>query len=340
MGAVYVALQRTTGRQRAIKTITGVRLRPDDARALRPRGDGLGAHRQRPRRRGARRGRRRRDRRPLDRDGLLTGDDLAKTVKSGALSREHAALVARQLGHALSAAHRAGVVHRDLKPDNVMLSTPRVDGVPFTVKVLDFGIARFIHQTSVSATTGAIGSPLWMSPEQTDTSLPITPSTDVWAFGLIAFFMLTGQYFWLTPARPNPSVGAMLRELLVDPIPPASARAAELGVSHRLPAGFDAWFARAADREPSRRFPEVAEAAQSLAALLSAAPAASRPSRRPRSTASPTPRRSSPPSRRRSRRARPPPRPRRARPAHDPTVTAHAPLYGAAPRRATSISRP
>ncbi len=200
---------------------------------------------------------------------LLAGDDLAATVKKrGPLPTAEVVEVVRQLGHALAAAHRAGVVHRDLKPENIFLATARRDGVAFMVKVLDFGIARLLYAVRTSHTTSAMGSPLWMAPEQTDAALPVSPATDVWALGLIAFWLLTGRYFWLTPTQPDASIGAMIRELLIDALPTASQRAAQLGVAARLPPGFDAWFARCVDRDAAARYRDAGEAVAPLLALL------------------------------------------------------------------------
>ena len=198
---------------------------------------------------------------------LLAGDDLANAAKKrGTLERAEVVEVVRQLGHALAAAHRAGVVHRDLKPENIFLATARRDGVAFMVKVLDFGIARLLYTVRTSHTTSAMGSPLWMAPEQTDAALPVSPATDVWALGLIAFWLFTGRYYWLTPTQPDATIGAMIRELLIEPLPAASQRAAQFGVAARLPPGFDAWFARCVARDVGARFRDAGEAVAPLLA--------------------------------------------------------------------------
>jgi hypothetical protein len=113
-----------------------------------------------------------------------------------------------------------------------------------------------------------MGSPLWMAPEQTDSTQPITPATDVWALGLIAFWVLTGTHYWFTPRQPEATIGTMIRELLADPLVRASERAAAFGVGERIPPGFDAWFARCVTRDAAQRFPSAGEAIPSLLALL------------------------------------------------------------------------
>ncbi len=206
---------------------------------------------------------------------LLKGETLADRVeKSGRLSRADALEVTRQLGHAMSAAHRAGIVHRDLKPENIFLAAPRREGVPFTLKVLDFGVAALVADAQGAKTTQGIGSPMWMAPEQTNVGR-VTTATDVWALGLIAFYLLTGKVYWKSPSIEGSSLTALLVEMMVDSMPPASVRAAELLATGTIPAAFDAWFARATDRDPKLRFPDASAALLGwIAALEGGAPVA------------------------------------------------------------------
>jgi serine/threonine protein kinase/hemoglobin-like flavoprotein/ferredoxin len=199
---------------------------------------------------------------------LLDGEDLATFLqRRGRMDLANARLAIGQLCHALAAAHSVGVVHRDLKPENVFLGKPRVVGVPFMVKVLDFGVAKIISEAR--AATIAVGTPLFMAPEQTYPTADIGPSADVWALGLLVFRLLTGKNFWLSADGPEPNLGALWREVLVDAMPLASERAAELSVSDApLPPGFDAWFARAVAREANDRFSDADAAYGALAPLL------------------------------------------------------------------------
>ncbi|MFO0629466.1 MAG: serine/threonine-protein kinase [Polyangiales bacterium] len=271
MGAVYVVRQRSTGRIRALKTMLPSAFEDDTLRARFVREATVSSR--------------------IESDHvveviaagvdqatalpwismeLLAGADLGATLKQrGQLPHGEAAEVFRQLGHALAAAHRAGVVHRDLKPENIFLAEPRTAGVPFTVKVLDFGIAKVLQESLTSGTsTEAIGSPLWMSPEQTDTGTRIGPPADVFSLGLLAFRTLTGKVFWRAAHTAGATYAAVLRELLVEPIPAASARAAALGVPSLLPAGFDAWFARCVNRDAAARFADAGQATPALLAVL------------------------------------------------------------------------
>ena len=172
-----------------------------------------------------------------------------------------------QLCHALGAGHARGVVHRDIKPENVFLSVPRREGARFTVKVLDFGIAKLLSPGG-QTTTVPLGSPIWMSPEQTEAHTNVTPATDVWALGLVTFRMLAGKHFWMTPQLPNGSITSLMREIVLEPIPPASARGAALGCGQWLPPGFDAWFAKCVCREVHERFPDATAAKQAFDALV------------------------------------------------------------------------
>jgi tRNA A-37 threonylcarbamoyl transferase component Bud32 len=199
---------------------------------------------------------------------LLVGDDLSQVVaQRGSLGVPEVRLIFEQLCHAVGAAHRAGVVHRDLKPENIFLTRSRRAGGEFTVKVLDFGIAKIVAEAKTSR-TAPVGSPMWMAPEQTDRS-KVTPASDVWALGLVAFHLLSGRYFWTAANDEDTTVTQLLREILFEPIPPASARIAQLLIRVSLPPGFDEWFARCVAREPAERFQNADEAIAPLRAVLS-----------------------------------------------------------------------
>ncbi len=155
--------------------------------------------------------------------------------------------VVAQLGRGLASVHDVGVVHGDLKPANVFLSP----GEPFTVKLLDFSAARAVNEPDTD--DGPLGTPLWMSPEQAAGSA-ITPATDVWSVGLLAFRMLTGRSYWLGARNAVVEMKTFLDELIETPLQSASERSEEVGCERELPAGFDAWFSRCVARDPRRRF--------------------------------------------------------------------------------------
>ncbi len=199
---------------------------------------------------------------------LLEGQNLGDHIEErGPVPKDRVREILEQLCHALAAAHKLGIVHRDLKPANVFLSEAKRVGTKTVVKVLDFGIAKILAE-SVTLQGSQLGTPSWMAPEQTlgDT---ITPATDVWALGLLAFYMLTGRMFWRSPLQVEPANHvAVMREILHEPIPIAWARAIELGVADRIPEGFNEWFAQCVTRKPGDRFVTAGGAYAALANTL------------------------------------------------------------------------
>jgi len=196
---------------------------------------------------------------------FLEGEELSDVVaRRGALPALEVAEVFRQAGHALGQAHAQGIVHRDLKPENIFVATSRREGVPFTVKILDFGIAKLVAERTNDGTQ-PMGTPLYMSPEQTDRDGGIGPQSDVWPLGLIAFYLLTGVPYW---AAAQDTMSQLLREVVLEPLAPASERAAALGVAERLPPGFDAWFARCVVRDTAHRFPDGGACTRAFAELV------------------------------------------------------------------------
>ncbi|MEO5728258.1 MAG: serine/threonine-protein kinase, partial [Byssovorax sp.] len=195
---------------------------------------------------------------------LLKGEELADFLERvGLLPLGDVAEILQQVGHALEQAHQQGIVHRDLKLENIFLCASRRRDVAFTAKVLDFGIAKLVADSQKTGTQ-PLGTPLFMSPEQTDRKGRICPATDVWALGLIAFRLLTGKDFWLDVE----TLPMLLRQICIDPIPFAGERARELGVTAALPPGFDVWFARCVDRNIDARFQDAGEAVRAFAELV------------------------------------------------------------------------
>jgi serine/threonine protein kinase len=123
---------------------------------------------------------------------FLDGESLETRLKGGKFPLWRALTFAAQLCDGLSVAHHAGITHRDLKPDNIyVVETP---GQLEQVKVLDFGVARFSNQKTLTAAGAAIGTPNYMAPEQIlgDNNI-IGPVTDIYALGGILYEMVTGQ---------------------------------------------------------------------------------------------------------------------------------------------------
>jgi serine/threonine-protein kinase len=120
---------------------------------------------------------------------LLEGETLAELVARGPLSPSHACELVAQMLAGLSAAHRKGIIHCDLKPANVMVTHPG-PGRPL-VKVLDFGVARPVLESAAQESTVALGTPMYMAPEQV-CGQPVDERTDVYAACAILYVLLTG----------------------------------------------------------------------------------------------------------------------------------------------------
>ncbi len=194
---------------------------------------------------------------------LLRGEPLKNFVKAHRrLDFARAAEVLGQVGQALGAAHAAGVIHRDLKPDNVFIIRDESAGI--RVKILDFGIAKLAADAG-TRTTNVLGSPLWMPPEEAQKA-PLSPASDIWSFGLLTFYVLTGHKLWRAGDDEDGNLAQALYEVLIEPIPNPVFRAAKWGVI--LPEGFGDWFGRTVVREPRARFQTAEEATSSLLAML------------------------------------------------------------------------
>ncbi|MBI4956833.1 MAG: serine/threonine protein kinase [Myxococcales bacterium] len=271
MGAVYVAEQLATKKQRALKVMQPALVEDDKARERFAQEAQIGAGLESEHivevidagidaARGT----------PWLAMELLKGETVAARVaREGPLPVGVVRELFAQLCHALGAAHDRGIVHRDLKPENLFLAAPRREGVPFTLKVLDFGIAKMVSEAQTHF-TGAIGTPLFMAPEQMVPGRRVAPATDVWALGLIAFRLLTGEHYWRAARHESPTAMMLLNEVANLPLEPASVRARELGAEELVPEGFDAWFARAVTRDLDDRFRDARAARSALEPVLAA----------------------------------------------------------------------
>ncbi len=208
----------------------------------------------------------------------LRGEDLNEiSRRAGPLPPSEVVLYLSQVARALDKAHSIGVVHRDLKPENLFL-TMREDGTP-CMKILEIGptgvgkteIARRlakltgassdIPELKATATGDVFGTPLFMSPEQCKSeSEKISPRTDVWALGLIAFRLLQGEDFWTATTLTH-----LIAQVAYEDMPTPSERGADLGED------FDVWFARCCNREIDDRYRTAGEAIDALAVALKVA---------------------------------------------------------------------
>ena len=182
---------------------------------------------------------------------LVQGDSLAGRLRRGPLAPWDAAAVAEQLCRALGHAHAQSVVHRDVKPANILISS---DG---RVKVGDFGVARLAEGSSDGATATIVGTPRYMAPEQAR-GRAITPATDVYSVGIVLYEMLAGR----PPFTERSAVELALRHLNDTPAPlPAST-----------PVQLRTVVERALAKSPAARYRDGRQMADALAQAQLAAP--------------------------------------------------------------------
>lgn len=178
---------------------------------------------------------------------LIEGRTLAAFLGSGKRpTPEQAIELATRIGNALSAAHAQGIVHRDIKTANVMVTR---NG---EVKVMDFGIAR--QQTDVTApqTSAVLGTPTYLSPEQAQ-GLPVDARSDIYSLGVVLYEMLTGH----PPFTGDSPVAIAYKQVNEAPVPPSQ-------VNPDLPPQLDAVVMKALAKNPANRYQSADEMADDL----------------------------------------------------------------------------
>ncbi|MFO1318807.1 MAG: protein kinase [Burkholderiales bacterium] len=175
-------------------------------------------------------------------------------VEHGALGHEDAVDICSQVADGLAYAHTRGIIHRDIKPTNIMITD---EGV---VKITDFGIAR-MRSSEVKTMTGLVlGSPRYMSPEQV-TGGTLDPRTDVFSLGIVLYELLTGR----SPFQADNIHAAMFQALNTTPAPPSR-------VNQNLPRILDFIVAKAIAKDPDNRYRDAAQMAADLRSSLGQPP--------------------------------------------------------------------
>jgi serine/threonine-protein kinase len=195
---------------------------------------------------------------------LLEGIDLAKALRTDRLTTHQILDVVEEVLDALEAAHRAGIIHRDVKPSNIFLVEGREDSVH--VRVLDFGAAKHQHpnvEESLTTFGRVIGTPAYLSPEQA-CGHPVDIRTDIWSVGALLFRALAGR-----PPFPEKNPSLLLACIIRDSAPSLGQFRPD------LPPALIALVDRALARESKKRWPSASAMREALQQLRSESPSMS-----------------------------------------------------------------
>jgi serine/threonine-protein kinase len=187
---------------------------------------------------------------------LVEGIDLAAMLhRDGPMPPPAAAWIIAQVASALDAAHADGLIHRDVKPSNILISG-HGQSMPFAY-LIDFGIARGVSTASLSTSSGAIGTVAYMAPERFQGS-PGEAAADEYSLACVLYECLTGR-----PPFAGELVAVMWAHINAPPPPPSTLRPG-------LPAALDAVVARGLAKDPARRFASAALLAEAILAAVAA----------------------------------------------------------------------
>jgi len=195
---------------------------------------------------------------------LVNGETLgARVRREGALAPPEVAIVSRQILAGLAEAHGLGILHRDLKSDNIMLRSPPTPGLSIDAVIMDFGLALRLdgNERFTSDSNAIVGSFAYMAPEQV-ASERLTSATDIYAFGVILFEMLTGRL----PFRGASPAAVALQRLRQVPPAPSS-------VDPRLDPAWDRIVLGCLERSADKRFASARDVLATIDAIKGPAPA-------------------------------------------------------------------
>jgi serine/threonine protein kinase len=184
---------------------------------------------------------------------IMAGGSLAERVAKGPMTLEETASILKRIATGLDYAHKKGVVHRDLKPGNILFDEA---GEPF---LSDFGIAKIANmsqQTNLTGSGGIVGTAAYMSPEQARGE-DIDYRSDIYALGIILYEMLSGK----VPFDSNTPMGIAIKHI-TDPVPRI------IDVKPDLPYTVQAVIDKALDKNPEARYPNAASFSDAFAVAL------------------------------------------------------------------------
>jgi serine/threonine-protein kinase len=177
--------------------------------------------------------------------GYVDGESLgARLKRRGSLPAEEARRIMKETADALSAAHSLSVIHRDIKPDNILL-----EGTRGRVMVTDFGIAKAMSTGPGATLTSAgvaIGTPQYMSPEQAAGEKEIDGRSDIYSLGVVTYQMLTGELPFNAP-----TVAGILMKQITEPAPPITTKRPDVPEDLVLTVG------RCLEKDPESRWPSA-----------------------------------------------------------------------------------
>ena len=202
---------------------------------------------------------------------VLDGVALAEAINQGPFKLQRSVRLCQQLAHALHAAHEVGVIHRDVKPENIFLVTR--DGKPDFVKVLDFGMAKLLKPIGDLKLVGTkagivVGTPEYMAPEQA-MGTTLDARVDVYAVGLVLYELLAGVQPFVAD-----SFGKLVLAITQHPVPPLPAQTPG---GERIPRGLGAVVLKCLEKQPDARYATAAALADALSPFTGAPFAAAAP---------------------------------------------------------------
>ncbi len=193
---------------------------------------------------------------------FVEGSSLADKLRTGPIDNRQAAAVLEPVCRAIQAAHERGILHRDIKPHNIL-----IESATNRPRIADFGLAKLLDQDIEITKAGeAMGTPPYMPPEQFTDAARVTACSDVYALGATLYHVLSGR----PPFQAASSIATMRQVLDKDPVPLRQLNAA-------VDADLETICMKCLEKEPTRRYGSAAELADELKRYLDGRPILSRP---------------------------------------------------------------